>query len=102
MQPLAAVLALVFSGLALAQYPLPTPAQLAWQQHEIMALTHFNMDTFSQPGCSAETWNKWHNSSNPATFAPYSLNVSNWVESYLAVGAKHAVLTAKHKYDYII
>ena len=31
---------------ASAQPPLPTAAQVAWQQGEIMALIHFNMATF--------------------------------------------------------
>ena len=36
--------------------PQPTLPQLAWQQHEIMALIHFNMATFfhnGDPGCDA-------------------------------------------------
>ena len=46
--------------------PLPTPAQLAWQEGEIMALIHFNMATFvgnGDPGC---TENNWADSSKPA------------------------------------
>ena len=39
-------------------------------------------------------------SSNPATFNPTKLNVSNWVESMKALGAKEAVLTAKHGITY--
>ena len=33
---------------------------------------------------------------HPNSFAPSRLNVSNWVESMLAIGATEAVLTAKH------
>ena len=40
--------------------PKPTPAQLRYQKHEIMALIHFNMATFAKdgdPGCSEDNWN---------------------------------------------
>eukprot|EP01116_Phalansterium_solitarium_P001463 TRINITY_DN1125_c0_g1_i1.p1 TRINITY_DN1125_c0_g1~~TRINITY_DN1125_c0_g1_i1.p1 ORF type:complete len:636 (-),score=230.29 TRINITY_DN1125_c0_g1_i1:205-1947(-) len=79
-----------------APVPVPTAAQLRYQQNEIMALTHFNMATFFQdgdPACNAGNWNQ---SGNPASFAPTALDPANWVQSYQAVGAKEAVLTAKH------
>lgn len=69
-----------------------------------MALIHFNMATFARdgdPGCQADNWNikapyASGLTSDPATFNPEKLNISNWAESMLALGAKHAVLTAKH------
>ena len=76
--------------------PVPSAAQLEYQQREIVALTHFNMATFfreGDPACSAFNWAK---SQKPAAFAPTKLNISNWLESYRAVGAKSAILTAKH------
>lgn len=87
-----------------AAIPLPTPPQLLYQQHEIMALIHFNMATFAHdgdPGCAADNWNAKASyaagpTSDPATFNPAKLNISNWAASMLALGAKHAVLTAKH------
>ena len=58
------------------------------------------------PGCTAENWNGCDkgsstscNSSHPSSFAPSNLNVSSWVESLKAIGATHAVLTAKHGCD---
>lgn len=53
------------------------------------------------PGCTRQNWNGCDpnggcNSSNVASFAPTNLNVSNWVESMLALGATSGVLTAKH------
>ena len=41
-------------------------------------------------------WNSGVKSSQPATFNPTKLNIDNWAESMHALGAKHAVLTAKH------
>eukprot|EP00042_Codosiga_hollandica_P045508 m.464191 g.464191 ORF g.464191 m.464191 type:complete len:460 (+) comp57045_c1_seq14:106-1485(+) len=99
----AAVLVAMFVGgwglhaRRLVSIPVPTADQLAWNEHEIMALTHFNMQTFIAPDtCSSSNWNSGPTTSNPGTFNPSTLNVTNWVQSYLALGAKHAVLTAKH------
>ena len=78
---------------------MPTQPQLRWQQGEIMALIHFNMASFfhdGDPGCDASNWQGPMGSSDPNSFAPSSLNVSNWVESMIALGAHEAVLTAKH------
>lgn len=50
---LASLLAVAAAG----GIPVPTPAQLKWQQGEIMALIHFNMATFvkvrRQPAAAA-------------------------------------------------
>lgn len=54
------------------------------------------------PACDAANWNIGINCSNPAVFNPAQLNVSNWIESYRAVGAKHAVLTAKHGCGFLL
>lgn len=84
--------------------PLPTFAQERWQRDEIMALTHFNMGTFfhnGDPCCDASNWNECDpkggcRSSDPASFNPTNLNVSNWVASYQALGVSSVVLTGKH------
>ena len=41
-------------------------------------------------------------SSDPRTFNPYNLNISNWIESFKAAGVKHAVLTAKHGCGFLL
>ena len=85
--------------------PLPTTAQLQWQRGEVMALVHFNMATFYQdgdPGCDASNWEGPTGSSNPASFAPAKLNVSQWVDSFKEVGADHAVITAKHGCGFLL
>ena len=53
------------------------------------------------PGCTAENWNGCDplggcNSSEVSSFNPTNLNISSWVESFQALGATSAVLTAKH------
>ena len=84
--------------------PTPTLAQARWQHDEIMALCHFNMATFfhnGDPGCDSNNWlgcdpDGGCNASDPASFAPTALNVSNWADSMDALGVTQAVLTAKH------
>jgi hypothetical protein len=50
------------------------------------------------PGCTTDNWGPvgGTGSSNPNSFAPTKLNVSQWVDSMVALGATEAVLTAKH------
>eukprot|EP01116_Phalansterium_solitarium_P016962 TRINITY_DN405_c0_g1_i1.p1 TRINITY_DN405_c0_g1~~TRINITY_DN405_c0_g1_i1.p1 ORF type:complete len:619 (-),score=278.33 TRINITY_DN405_c0_g1_i1:113-1969(-) len=82
-----------------APQPVPTPSQLRYETNEIAALIHFNMATFFQdgdPGCTKNNWLGVNGSSNPGSFAPSNLNFSNWAVSFQAIGAKHAILTAKH------
>ncbi len=89
----------LFGVAAQQSLPLPTAAQLAWQQSEIMALVHFNMASFfrdGDPGCGSDNWLGENGSSNPDSFAPSALNVSQWVDSMTAIKVTEAVLTAKH------
>ena len=38
--------------------PLPTPAQVAYQQGEIVAFVSFNMETYTENlGCIIDNWN---------------------------------------------
>lgn len=84
--------------------PLPTPAQVWYAQGEIHALIHFNMATFARdgdPGCGKENWNKKADyatgpTSDPYTFQPKKLNTTQWADIMIALGAKGAILTAKH------
>ena len=86
--------------------PIPTKQQLAYQG-EISALIHFGMATFfhdGDPGCDSKNWHGCDtngglttcNSSDVSSFNPTNLNISAWVESFQALGATSAVLTAKH------
>ena len=84
--------------------PTPTAPQVWYQQGEIHALVHFNMASFAKdgdPGCTAENWNVKAPyavglTSDPATFQPTKLNTTQWAEVMSALGAKGAILTAKH------
>lgn len=85
-----------------APVPLPTAAQLDYQRQELVGLTHFNMATFFEdgdPACNAQNWAR---SQKPSSFAPTSLNISNWIDSYRAVGVKSVILTAKHGCGFLL
>ena len=60
--------------------PLPTKTQLAYQNAEVVAIVCFQMDTYAandgDPGCNPSNWAKGINTSSPATYNPYKLNVS--------------------------
>jgi len=93
------VMTMGFAGANVNAAPIPTADQLNWHEHEIMALVHFNMATFFEdgdPGCTAENWVGSGGSSDPASFNPSALSTDDWAESMVELGAKHAVITAKH------
>ena len=65
-----------------------------------MALIHYNMATYiGGASCSASNW---ATSSQPGTFMPTALDTDNWVQSMLDLGAKEAVLTAKHNCGFLL
>jgi alpha-L-fucosidase len=84
--------------------PVPSAPQLRYQSTDFVALIHFNMATFAQngdPGCAPDNWNDrapyaTGPTSDPATFQPRLLNTTQWFDSIAGLGAKIAVLTAKH------
>eukprot|EP00729_Bicosta_minor_P017100 gene17100-25960_t len=85
-----------------APIPLPTAAQLKYQQQELVGITHFNMATFYHDGDPACDKTNWGTSGQPSSFAPTNTNVSNWIESYNAVGVQSVILTAKHGCGFLL
>jgi alpha-L-fucosidase len=74
--------------------PVPSPAQLAWQNLELGMFFHLDMFTF-RPG--------WVFRDDPEAgvppaevFNPERLDTDQWIEAAQALGAKYAVLTAQH------
>ncbi|MBU0609339.1 MAG: alpha-L-fucosidase, partial [Armatimonadetes bacterium] len=74
--------------------PTPSPAQLAWQDLELGMFFHLDMFTF-RPG--------WDFRKDPAAgvpppeaLNPTQLDTDQWIAAAQALGAKYAVLTAKH------
>lgn len=72
-----------------AARPVPSPAQLAWQQDELALFLHFGVNTFTDRewGDGAE---------HPGVFSPAALETRQWARSARAAGFKAMILTAKH------
>ena len=68
----------------------PSPEQIAFMDMELGAFFHFDLNTFSgqEHGDGFEPASK---------FAPTALDVDQWVLTAKAMGAKYAVLTARHE-----
>jgi alpha-L-fucosidase len=69
--------------------PVPSPAQLAWQQDELALFLHFGVNTFTD-----REWGDGRES--PEIFAPTSLDARQWARTARNAGFKGMVLTAKH------
>src|SRR5581483_4957362 len=69
--------------------PLPSPAQLAWQEDELTLFTHFGMNTFTGRGTGLGT-------EDPNLFNPTALDCNQWVRVAKETGFKGIILTAKH------
>lgn len=69
--------------------PLPSPAQLAWQEDELTLFTHFGMNTFTGRGTGL-------GNEDPKLFNPADLDCNQWVRVAKECGFKGIILTAKH------
>lgn len=69
--------------------PVPTPAQLEWQQMEMNMFVHFGPNTFSGL--------EWGTGLEPEDlFRPTELDCRQWARTAKAAGMKGIIVTAKH------
>ncbi|MGW9428238.1 alpha-L-fucosidase [Streptomyces decoyicus] len=84
-----------------AAHTVPTAGQLAWQQREVTAFTHFGMNTFTNRewGSGAE---------DEKLFDVFDLSgrsridADQWMRAYKAAGAEQVMLTAKHHDGFVL
>jgi alpha-L-fucosidase len=69
--------------------PVPSAAQVAWQERELAAFLHFGMNTFTnkEQGDGTES---------PTLFNPTAFDARQWITTLRNAGIREALLTAKH------
>lgn len=76
--------------------PIPTPAQLTWQDAELVAVFHYDLHVFD-----GVKYNQAVNRITPIPdiniFNPTQLDTDQWIQSVKAMGAKIAIITATHE-----
>jgi alpha-L-fucosidase len=70
-------------------FPIPTSAQLQWQNSQLEMFVHFGMNTFtdSEWGTGKE---------NPQQFNPTAIHASQWASIAKLEGFQYLILTVKH------
>ncbi|HEY3897075.1 MAG TPA: alpha-L-fucosidase [Chthoniobacter sp.] len=86
------LISLVFAGVRVGAVELakPTPDQRAFMDMELGVFFHFDLNTFTgqEHGDGKES---------PKRFNPTALDCDQWVRTAKSMGAKYAVLTARHE-----
>lgn len=69
--------------------PVPSDAQLAWQDAELVMFIHYGINTFTGADVGSGT-------DAASLFAPDSIDIKQWVRIAKQAGFKYLILTAKH------
>ena len=70
----------------------PNELQQEWANAEIGVIIHFDMPVFHPD----YNWRQFGTHPSPSTFNPSSLDTDQWIHTAKSLGAKYAVLVAKH------
>ena len=71
---------------------IPTTAQQQWHDMELGMFFHFDIPIY-KPGWD---WRSWKDLPDPDLYQPHKLDTDQWMEAAQAMGAKYAILVAKH------
>lgn len=71
---------------------LPTQEHLEWADAELGVLIHFDLPVF-KPGYQ---WRQWGSHPDASIFNPTQLDTDQWMKVAKSMGARYAVLVAKH------
>ncbi|MCQ2149688.1 MAG: alpha-L-fucosidase, partial [Bacteroidales bacterium] len=71
---------------------VPNDAQKEWADAEIGVMFHFDMQVFNPD----YEFRQWGTHPDASTFNPTELDTDQWLEAASKIGAKYAVLVAKH------
>ena len=78
------------------EVPIPSAAQLTWQDAELVAVFHYDLHVFD-----GKQYNQPKNHITPIEdyniFNPQQLDTDQWIRSVKAMGAKIAIITATHE-----
>lgn len=81
---------------AAEERPLPTAAQIGWQEAELGVIFHYDLHVFD-----GKAYGQGANRIEPfpdhTVFAPSKLDTDQWVLAAKAAGARFAILTATHE-----
>jgi alpha-L-fucosidase len=96
MKPVAALLLSILFLSASCKKSMPTVVpnkiQSAWMDAEIGVMFHFDMPTFKPD----YKFRQWGTHPDATVFNPSEMNTDQWIETAQKLGAKYAVLVAKH------
>jgi alpha-L-fucosidase len=70
----------------------PTDKQMQWADCEIGVLFHYDMPVFNPE----YEWTDYNTCPPPSSFNPTALNTDQWLATAKKLGAKYAILVAKH------
>ena len=88
-------LILIFNKIE-AQIPIPTVAQLAWQQAELGVVFHYDLHVFDDKKYK-QAVNRITPIADYNIFNPQQLDTDQWIQSAKAAGATFAILTVTHE-----
>lgn len=78
------------------EVPVPTQAQVVWQDAELVAVFHYDLHVFDTAKY-VQTQNRITPISDVNIFNPEKLDTDQWIKAAREMGAKIAILTATHE-----